>query len=99
MEPVRPVVILLLPVVDTGRAVGVGQFESEVEDLLRKLLDREPSRRIGAGVEDAEEIKRHPWFSGVDWEGVYARKQKVPREKEVNREDDGLEVAMQSELF
>ena len=71
----------------------------EVEDLLRKLLDREPSKRIGAGSEDAEEIKRHPWFAGVDWEAVYARKLKVPREKEVKKEEDGFEVSMQSELL
>jgi hypothetical protein len=29
---------------------------------------------LGAGPTDAEEIKQHPWFKGVNWNSVYNRK-------------------------
>ena len=53
-------------------------MSAEVEDLLRRLLDRNPDKRIGAGTEDAEEIKRHPWFKEIDWGEAYARRLDVP---------------------
>ena len=39
----------------------------EVTDLIRKLV-AEPASRLGN--RGAEEIKRHPFFSGLDWEGL-----------------------------
>ena len=48
-------------------------------DLIVKLLDRDPKTRLGAGPGDAEEIKAHPFFDGIDWEQVMARKLKVPK--------------------
>ena len=48
------------------------------KDLLRKLLIRDPSQRLGAHS-DAEEIKKHPFFKRVDWGQVMRREQKMPR--------------------
>ena len=33
---------------------------------MTRLMNREPKLRLGA-KEDAAEIKRHPFFFGVDW--------------------------------
>lgn len=46
------------------------------KDLARKLLQKDPSRRLGvkAGV---KEIKDHPFFNGIDW-NLYLRKEKTP---------------------
>lgn len=41
--------------------------------LLQRLLTRDPTRRLGAGEADAEEIKRHLFFKDVDWDLVYKR--------------------------
>lgn len=38
--------------------------------ILQKLLTRDPSRRLGAGPDDALEIKRHPFFKDVSWDDV-----------------------------
>lgn len=38
--------------------------------VLQKLLTRDPEKRLGSGRSDAEEIKRHPFFKGVDWEAI-----------------------------
>ncbi len=48
-------------------------------DLIVKLLNRDPRTRLGSGPEDAEEIKRHPFFSGINWDDVRTRKLKLPR--------------------
>jgi len=40
----------------------------EAVDLLRRLLCKDPARRLGAGRADAEEIRRHPYFRGIDWD-------------------------------
>ncbi|VEL29397.1 unnamed protein product [Protopolystoma xenopodis] len=36
------------------------------------------SRRLGSGLEDADAIKRHPFFRNTSWEQVYARQVEPP---------------------
>ncbi|KDQ62195.1 hypothetical protein JAAARDRAFT_30093 [Jaapia argillacea MUCL 33604] len=38
--------------------------------VLQKLLTRDPTRRLGSGKDDAEEIKRHAFFKDVNWDDV-----------------------------
>ncbi|KAI0689703.1 protein kinase C [Cytidiella melzeri] len=38
--------------------------------ILQKLLTRDPTRRLGAGKGDAEDIKRHPFFKDVSFDDV-----------------------------
>ncbi|XP_045473361.1 ribosomal protein S6 kinase beta-1 [Harmonia axyridis] len=47
-------------------------------DLIRRLLKRQVSARLGAGPEGAEEIKQHPYFKGIDWNDVYNKRYKPP---------------------
>jgi serum/glucocorticoid-regulated kinase 2 len=42
------------------------------KDLLEKLLDRDPQRRLGAN--GASEIKTHPFFTAIDWRKLLQRK-------------------------
>lgn len=37
---------------------------------LIQLLTRDPTRRLGSGKSDAEEIKRHPFFKDVNFDDV-----------------------------
>ncbi|KAL6794401.1 serine/threonine protein kinase, AGC family [Trichoderma sp. SZMC 28012] len=41
-------------------------------DLLTKLLDRNPNKRLG--VNGSTEIKSHPFFHGIDWKKLLQRK-------------------------
>ena len=50
----------------------------DAADLLKKLLERNPNKRLGGCGRDAEEIKEHPYFKDVDWKKVYEKKIKVP---------------------
>jgi p90 ribosomal S6 kinase len=51
----------------------------EAKNLIVHLLNRNPSKRLGAGADGADEIKRHPFFDGIDWEMVANRKMPVPK--------------------
>ncbi len=42
------------------------------EDIMMRLMNREPKMRLGA-KEDAAEIKRHPFFFGLDWKKAEKR--------------------------
>ncbi|KAM7369425.1 hypothetical protein PAMP_013694 [Pampus punctatissimus] len=50
----------------------------ESVSLIQKLLQKNPDMRLGAGEEDAAEIKRHKFFQGVDWDALLAKKVKPP---------------------
>ncbi|XP_069469022.1 ribosomal protein S6 kinase alpha-6 [Ambystoma mexicanum] len=52
--------------------LGMPQFLSpEAQSLLRMLFKRNPSNRLGAGLDGVEEIKRHPFFSTIDWNKLF----------------------------
>lgn len=38
----------------------------EAQDLITQLLVKDPAKRLGTKA-GAEEIKKHPWFEGVNW--------------------------------
>ena len=38
------------------------------------LLQRDPNKRLGGSIKDAQEIKGHPYFKDVDWDKVYNKK-------------------------
>lgn len=48
-------------------------MSANAKDLIKKLLCRDPRKRLGAN-KDSEEIKEHPFFEGINWEDVFNRK-------------------------
>ncbi|KAI8821807.1 kinase-like domain-containing protein [Fimicolochytrium jonesii] len=42
----------------------------EVEDFIRRLVERDVRKRIGCGIMGVEEIEAHPWFRGINWQTV-----------------------------
>ncbi|CAG9319039.1 unnamed protein product [Blepharisma stoltei] len=53
----------------------------EAKDLISKLLKRDPTQRLGSSF-DADEIKSHPFFEGIDWNAVMEKQLKPPRPPE-----------------
>uniref|UniRef100_A0A668AWZ1 Ribosomal protein S6 kinase n=1 Tax=Myripristis murdjan TaxID=586833 RepID=A0A668AWZ1_9TELE len=47
---------------------------STAQDLLRKLLVKDPHRRLGSGPRGAEDIKAHPFFKGLELAADLAEK-------------------------
>ena len=44
-----------------------------MKDLISKLLDKNPSKRLGA-KEGILEIQAHPWFKNTNWDDVMYKK-------------------------
>ncbi|XP_071848958.1 G protein-coupled receptor kinase 3-like isoform X1 [Apostichopus japonicus] len=62
----------------------------EMKSLLQGLLKREVTDRLGCRGGNAEELKEHPFFSGIDWNLVYYQKYTPPLQPprgEVNAAD------------
>lgn len=49
------------------------------KDLISRLLERKPVKRIGMLQGRAKDIKRHPWFKGFDWTALASRAMNPPR--------------------
>jgi len=56
-------------------------ISNEANAILISLLNRNPLKRLGAGPNDAEDIKRHPFFAGIDWGKVERREYDLPKPK------------------
>ncbi|GLB38534.1 putative protein kinase c [Lyophyllum shimeji] len=56
--------------------------------ILQKLLTRDPARRLGSGKEDAEEIKRQPFFKDVNWDDVLNKRIPPPYFPTINGSAD-----------
>uniref|UniRef100_A0A8B9IFX8 Ribosomal protein S6 kinase n=1 Tax=Anser cygnoides TaxID=8845 RepID=A0A8B9IFX8_ANSCY len=69
--------------------LGMPQFLSpEAQSLLRMLFKRNPANRLGAGPDGVEEIKRHPFFSKIDWNKLYRREIHPPFKPATGRPED-----------
>jgi len=53
-------------------------MSQEAKNLIVHLLNRNPSKRLGAGAGGAAEIKGHPFFQHVNWEEVGSRRLEMP---------------------
>jgi len=52
-------------------------LSEECKDLIAKLLQRDPEKRLGF-EKDGESVREHPWFRDIDWQKVYNRELKPP---------------------
>ncbi|KJA22936.1 hypothetical protein HYPSUDRAFT_201752 [Hypholoma sublateritium FD-334 SS-4] len=47
---------------------------------LKGLIDRDPITRLGCrpNGQGFEDIRRHPWFAGIDWDGLESKESQPP---------------------
>jgi protein kinase X len=72
----------------SGRLEFPRHFDPNAKDLVKRLLTADRSKRYGCLKNGAEDIKRHKWFKGIDWDDVYNRKLIPPIVPDFNGEDD-----------
>ena len=63
--------------IQTGKLKLPASLALETKNLLKALMQRDPGQRLGA-KRDAEEVKEHKYFSGVNWDSVLRRELKPP---------------------
>lgn len=68
-------------------------------DLIVKLLNRNPKKRLGS-INGADEIKKHAFFKSIDWVKLFKRQYKPPEPYLKKRFDNFLSLspAMQTNL-
>ena len=54
----------------------IPDVSSEANDLILKLLSKDPHKRLGGNDDDADEIKAHPFFKRINWVEVENKKHK-----------------------
>ena len=55
----------------------ISSVSSSVKDLIKKLLNKNPSNRIGHS-KGFDEIKKHPYFKGMDFKALEEKKIEAP---------------------
>jgi len=53
-------------------------LSANAKSLLRGLLTKNPDKRLGSGPNDADDIKRHPFFSSINWDRLMRGEVKPP---------------------
>uniref|UniRef100_A0A672MLP0 protein kinase C n=1 Tax=Sinocyclocheilus grahami TaxID=75366 RepID=A0A672MLP0_SINGR len=63
-------------------------LSSEAIGILRRLLRRNPERRLGSSEKDAEDVKKQPFFRNMDWEALLLRKLPPPFLPTIGNKED-----------
>lgn len=62
--------------------------DPQAKDLIKKLLALDRSKRFGNLKNGSEDIKRHKWFSMVDWDMLYQKRIDAPIPVQVSGSGD-----------
>ena len=70
----------------------------EARQIILLLLNRNPSKRLGAH-NDAEEVKQHEFFNGINWNDIAARKGSVlkPEIRPIQHNPRSIKTFLQQE--
>ncbi|XP_053540709.1 serine/threonine-protein kinase N1b isoform X1 [Ictalurus punctatus] len=63
-------------------------LSTEAISLMRRLLRRNPDKRLGSSEKDAEDVKKQPFFRDVDWEALLQRNVVPPFVPSLGGEED-----------
>lgn len=54
------------------------RISDEAKDIIRSLCNVDRSKRLGNISGGAARVKQHPFFHGIDWDGIYRRTSRGP---------------------
>ena len=63
-------------------------FTPEAKKIIKELLNVDPKKRLGSGVNGTENVKNHPYFKDIDWDALYNKKIQAPFVPVVNNDTD-----------
>ena len=70
--------------IENEKLVIPDYVSKEAADLIRKLLERNPNKRLGSSPADAEEIKKEAFFKDINWNDIYNKTIKAPFKNNYN---------------
>ncbi|XP_061496597.1 ribosomal protein S6 kinase beta-2 isoform X1 [Anopheles gambiae] len=65
-----------------------GYLTPDSRDLIRRLMKRQVSQRLGSGPTDGQAVRAHPFFKNVNWDDVVKRRLDPPIKPVLASEDD-----------
>jgi len=71
-----------------GRIDFPRHFDVKPKDLIKRLLTQDRAKRFGCLKNGSEDIKKHKWYKGYDWNQLYNRQVKPPMVPAVKSADD-----------
>lgn len=63
-------------------------LSAPVQDFIRKLLVKDPRKRLGGGNGDAQELKSHPFFKDINWKLLAEKRIPAPFVPKISSELD-----------
>jgi len=71
-----------------GRIDFPRHFDVKVKDLIKRLLTQDRAKRFGCLKGGADDLKKHKWFKGIDWDVMLTRGVSPPFLPSVRTMDD-----------
>ncbi|VVC34636.1 Protein kinase, ATP binding site,AGC-kinase, C-terminal,Protein kinase domain,Serine/threonine-protein [Cinara cedri] len=71
-----------------GKLIMPPYVSPEAKDLMRKLLKRQVSHRLGSGPNQGEDIRSHRFFQKIIWKDIINRTCEAPYKPKLNGADD-----------
>mmetsp|Transcript_34843 Transcript_34843/g.89469 ORF Transcript_34843/g.89469 Transcript_34843/m.89469 type:complete len:360 (-) Transcript_34843:163-1242(-) len=71
-----------------GRIDFPKHFDVKAKDLIKRLLTHDRAKRFGCLKNGAEDIQKHKWYKGMDWEALLHRQVKPTYIPSVKAMDD-----------
>ena len=62
------------------------EYTDDVKDFLKKLLNKDPTKRLGASLDDVKELKDHKWFNNTNWDQIISKKVKAKIIPKLNKD-------------
>ena len=63
-------------------------FSPEATAILTVLLERDPTKRLGYSIKDADELRAHPFFAQIDWKQVATQTHETAYKPKVKGAED-----------
>ena len=63
-------------------------LSKDCRDLIKRLLTKNPARRLGNLKGGAQDVKEHPWFKGLDWVKLARKEIPAPYVPQIGGVDD-----------
>jgi len=71
-----------------GRIDFPRHFDVKAKDLIKRLLTHDRAKRFGCLKNGAEDIQKHKWYKGMDWDSLVNRRVKATWVPPVKAQDD-----------